>query len=161
GGEDAGGMGGPMDPVGEFNNKVKPLLLGSCGACHSKSGGIGPGFLEAKPDVLTTLIAYPAVVGDSPQNSRLYTKGVHDGTALNAQEAPVVAAWIINWNLYGPKKEVDMGGPPKPIVKPFVPVLPGANTVELSALDASFTGMQLTFDAAVTGTNLTLSKLTV
>jgi len=167
--EDAGGMmadgggggGGPVDPTAEFNTKVKPILSGSCGACHNKSGGVGPGFLEEKPDMLTMLLAYPALVGDSPQSSRLYTKGVHDGPALNSSEAPVVASWIINWNLYGPKKDPGMMmGPPKPIVKPFVPVV-GANVVELSALDPKFAGMQVTFDATVSGTNLTLTKLNV
>jgi len=158
------GPGGLVDPVAEFNDKVKPIIAGAdgksgaCGACHAVSGGVGPGFMVDKPTMLDGLLSYPGIVGKSPLTSRLYAKGLHEGPAFTPSESPVIANWIIDWNLYG-TKVVDMG-PPKPIIKPFAPAI-GANTVDLSVLDSTLAGMTVTFNASITGTNLTLTGLSV
>ncbi len=162
-GVDDGGPGGSTDPVTEFAEKVQPIIAGSdghtgaCGACHG-AGGTSINFLAPKPTILDGLLSYPGIVGKTPQTSRMYAKGQHDGPALTPAQQPIIANWIINWNLNGPKV-VDMG-PPKPIIKPFAPVM-GANTIDLSVLDSAAAGMTVTFTASVSGTNLLLTQLKV
>jgi hypothetical protein len=163
GGQEDGGGGGSSDPVVEFAEKVAPILggadgkTGACGACHG-AGGVSINFLAPKPTILDGVLSYPGIVGKTPETSRMYAKGQHDGPALTPAEKPIVANWIINWNLNGPKV-VDMGKP-KPIVEPFAPAT-GANTVDLSVLDPNAAGITITFDANVSGTNLILTKLSI
>src|SRR5579859_5698764 len=86
------------DAVSTFNATVAPILSSSCGACHGHVGGIGPAFLEPKPDMLTTLLAWPGLVGLTPETSRIYAKGMHEGPALSADQAPIVSSWIKQYN---------------------------------------------------------------
>jgi len=173
-GSDGGVSGGPdmsnvgyLDALMEFNTKVAPILGGadghggSCGACHGKTGGVGPAFMEIKPDstMLQTLLAYPGMIGKTPDTSRLYVKGSHEGPAFNAMEAPVIAAWITLYSANAPKPMSD-GGMAKPTIAPFDPVI-GANTIDLSVIDSALAGMTITFTAKVLGTSLQLSKVDV
>jgi cytochrome c553 len=172
GGTDAGGAGpdladvGYLDAVEQFNSKVAPILggadgkTGSCGACHAKTGGVGPAFMETKADstMLQTLLAYPGMIGKTPDTSRLYVKGVHEGPAFNGMEAPVVAAWIMLYSRNAPKP-LD-GGVEKPTVAPFEPVM-GANTIDVSVIDKALAGTTITFTAKALGSSLQLSKIEV
>ena len=170
GGGDGGGNGnqdsGPVAPdvFADFTKNVAPILggpdgkTGACGVCHSVSGGIGPGFLEAKPDMLTTMLGYPGMIGNTPETSRIYAKGTHEGPALAADQKPILLAWINEWNLYKPKA-MD-GGIAKPIVAPFAVII-GANTVDLSVLDPMLAGVSITFTAKTLGTSLELTQMTV
>jgi hypothetical protein len=87
---------GGTGPVGssEFKLSVEPILTQRCGGCHATPGGAGPAFLQAKPDMLTTLLSYPGLIGGTPDLSRIFTKGVHEGPALTASESTTVSAWI-------------------------------------------------------------------
>jgi hypothetical protein len=151
----------PPDPAVEFASKIAPLLggvdgkSGSCGACHAKVGGIGPGFLEAKPDMLTTLLSYPGVIGRTPATSRLFAKGAHEGPALKANEVTALRDWIL---LFNTNRPMDMTT--KPTVPPFVPAM-GANVVDLALINLNIAGAKLTFDARMAGSSLVLSNLTV
>ncbi len=159
----AGGDGGTatmdmgVDVRAAYYANVAPILDGSCGACHAKQGGIGPGFLAQNPDELTTLLSYPGLVSATPDTSRVYAKGLHEGPALTAAQAPVVADWI---NLYNAHKPQSGDGGVKPTVAPFKPVM-GANTIDLAALDSQLLGAKLTFDAKMVGTSIELSSITV
>jgi hypothetical protein len=163
GGANGDGGAGP-DVVADFNAKVAPILggpdgkSGACGACHSKSGGVGPAFMEPKPDMYTTLMGYPGVVGKTPETSRLYAKGVHEGPAFDSSQAPIVAAWILEYNMYKPADSD--AGTAKPAIAPFAPVM-GANSIDLSVLDASLVGQTITFTASTVGSSLELSQITV
>jgi len=147
-----------IDPVAVFNEQVAPILTTSCAGCHNKTGGIGPGFLEPHPDILTTMLGYPGLINTSPDTSRIYVKGVHEGPGLTATQKPIVADWINLWAKLAPKAED--GGTAKPQVMPFAPVM-GANTIQLSVLDPSLTGMEITFNASMVGTTLHLSSMMV
>jgi hypothetical protein len=147
-----------VDPVLLFNAEVAPILQMSCAGCHNKVGGIGPGFLAPDPDVLTTMLAYPGLIGLSPETSRIYVKGVHEGPGLTGTQKPVISDWIKQWNLYKPKS-LD-GGASKPTVTPFAPVM-GANTIDLSVIDSTLAGQKITFTAKMIGTTLQLSTIEI
>ena len=79
-------------------NQAYPHLSTDCGGCHAGTIAADPTFLMGA-DPLTvrqTLLAYtPQVVDlDAPQSSRILNKGVHDGPALQAQEASDILQWI-------------------------------------------------------------------
>jgi hypothetical protein len=129
-----------------FKANIEPLLVGppntgSCGACHATPGGIGPGFMMAKPDVLTNLLSYPGLIGDTPETSRIYVKGQHEGPALTPEEKTAIHDWIVLWNMFKPAPT----GVAKPAIRPFVPNL-GANTIDLSTLDSMLAGQSITFN---------------
>jgi hypothetical protein len=145
-----------IDPVAEFVAKVQPILTTSCAACHNKMGGIGPGFLA--PDMLTTMLAYPGLINTTPDGSRIYVKGAHEGPALSPVDKPVVADWITLWASTRPK--TNDGGVAKPAIKPFAPSM-GQNTIDLSVLDPSLAGQKITFTASMVGTSLKLSQITI
>jgi hypothetical protein len=147
-----------IDPIAVFNAQVAPILEMSCAGCHNKTGGIGPGFLEPHPDILTTMLGYPGLINTTPETSRVYVKGVHEGPALTATQKPVVADWIKLWARLKPMAED--AGAVKPAVMPFSPTM-GANTIDLSVLEPSLTGMKVTFTAAMVGTSLHLSSIMV
>jgi hypothetical protein len=164
--DDAGVGSGGVDPVADFNAKVAPILVGSdgksgsCGVCHAVAGGAGPPFLVPKPDLFTTVTTYPSLVGSSPSTSSLYTKGSHEGPALDTTQAPVVAAWILEYAQYAASQPVD-GGVVAPTITPFVPMI-GANTIDLSVLDPKLAGQSVTFTAKLVGTTgIELSALTI
>src|SRR5262249_46922938 len=118
-----------VDVAAVFSTDVQPILMQACDACHNRTGGIGPGFLERKPDMLTTLLASPGLIGATPGGSRIYAKGLHEGPSFTPVQAPTVANWITVYNLYKPKPDPKSdAGAPKPTIAPFAPTM-GANTV--------------------------------
>jgi hypothetical protein len=167
GGDDAGVGGGTVDVKADFVANVAPILVGSdgktgaCGACHAvASGGAGPSFLVPNPDLFTTVTTYPGLIDSSPAASLLYNKGQHEGPALDASQAPVVGAWIIEYAQYKASLPTD-GGVVAPTVTPFVPVM-GANTIDLSVLDAKLAGQSISFTAKMVGTTaIELTQLSI
>jgi hypothetical protein len=97
------------------------------------------------------------MIGPSPETSRIYAKGVHEGPGLTAVQKPIVGDWINLWARLKPKAD---GGVSKPSVMPFVPVI-GDNTVDLAVLDGSLAGQKITFTASMIGSTLHLSKIMV
>jgi hypothetical protein len=145
------------DVVGAFNQAVAPILTGSCGSCHGHMGGIGPGFLEPKPDILTTMLSYPGIVGTTPETSRIYAKGVHEGPALTGTQAPIVADWI---KLYNDNEHPHGDGGARPMITPLKPQM-GTNAFDLAQLDSQLAGAKLTFTAARVGGSIELSQIMV
>jgi hypothetical protein len=161
---DDGGMSG-VDVIEDFNKNVAPVLVGTdgksgaCGACHAIAGGAGPAFLLPKPDLYTTVTSYPSLIGNAPETSRLYSKGVHEGPALSADQGAAVAAWIVEYNANKPA--VQDGGAVKPTITPFAPVMGATNTVDLSVLDSLLAGQTVTFTASVVGSQIELSNIKI
>lgn len=78
--------------------KALPVLGTKCVMCHDGSMPM-IGYLAGATDLQKrdTLIAYqPAVINlNAPQSSRMLTKGVHTGPALDAKEASDILSWIV------------------------------------------------------------------
>lgn len=140
-----------MDPTALFTATVRPILGGDdgqhkCASCHGRPGvDPAPRFLAANPDMLSTLLSFPGMIGPKPDSSRLYTHGVHLGPAFTAAEAPVVAAWIVAWNA-APARKTAGGGVQSPALNPFAPTM-GANTIDLGILSPALRDMSITFNA--------------
>jgi hypothetical protein len=130
------------------------------------TGQPSPAFMIAAPDMLQNILSFPTVIGDTPEKSRLYMKGTHEGPAFTPTEQPIIREWIEFYNANKPASTGGGGdaGVQKPTVKPFTPVMNGtggSNTVDLAALDAALTGQKVTFDAKMVGTSLQLSNIKV
>lgn len=172
GGGGGGGTGGGTpdmtsgDYVDKFYTEVAPILTPACGGCHGVTGQPSPAFMIAAPDMLQNILAYPGIIGVTPEKSRLYMKSTHEGPAFTPTEAPVIRAWIdfFNANRPAPTGGSDGGTVSKPTVKPFTPVMNGtggSNVVDLAVLDAALTGQKLSFDAKMVGSSLQLSNIKV
>src|SRR5258706_4595174 len=97
----------------EFGAKVRPLLLLDCGQSHAMpTGGLGPGFLAANPDMFTTVTAFPGLIGATAAGSRLMLKDAHVGPSYHAtssympspelvMHAMVISDWITLYNQLG------------------------------------------------------------
>jgi hypothetical protein len=104
------------------------------------------------------MLGYPGLINTTPDTSRIYVKGVHEGPGLTATQKPVVADWI---NLWAKLKPMALdGGAARPAVMPFAPIM-GANTVDLSVLDPTLAGVKVTFTASMVGDVLHLGTITV
>jgi hypothetical protein len=154
-----------VDATAEFFANVAPILKAACAGCHGVTGTSAPAFLVNTPDMLTTLLAYPTIIGDSPETSRLYAKGVHEGPAFTPTEAPIIGDWI---TLYNSTKQASATGggdggaaAAAPSIKPFAPSMTGLNTIDLSTLDPKYAGMKITFNAKMIGSSIQLSAITV
>jgi len=162
-GTDGGTMG--VDVIADFNMNVAPILVGAdgksgaCGACHAIAAGAGPAFLLPKPDLYTTVTSYPSLIGKSPETSRLYAKGVHEGPALTSDQASVISGWIIEYNAFKPA--VMDGGAVKPSIAPFTPSTTATNTIDLSVLDPLLVGQNISFTAKVLGSSIELSNIKI
>src|SRR4051812_30039746 len=94
GGNGGGGSGGAVDMapdvVGKFYSDVEPILTPACGGCHGVTGTTAPAFMVAQPDLLKNMLAYPGIIGSSPQKSRIYMKGQHEGPDFTPDQKMVV-----------------------------------------------------------------------
>tara|TARA_R110002073_G_scaffold218689_3_gene378992 strand:- start:18963 stop:19400 length:438 start_codon:yes stop_codon:yes gene_type:complete len=69
--------------------------LGQCTVCHEGTNvANGPLFLGLSPAENYQAILNANLLGPTPLESRLYTRGVHAGDAFAANEAIVVSEWI-------------------------------------------------------------------
>lgn len=132
------------DVVTQFYTDVEPIITPLCGGCHSVLGTNAPSFMMKTPDMLQNMLAYPGIIGSSPQTSRLYMKGVHEGPAFTPDQLTVVGNWI---TFYNSNKPMGDGGMAAPTVIPFAPSTTESNTIDLSALDPTLAGVTVTFNA--------------
>lgn len=156
-----------------FNMQVLPLLSATCGACHSREVGVGPGFLKsANPDPTIydpylTVTNWNNFIVSEPDLSLLLTKGQHEGPALTISQYDSVLAW-----LQQEKKERDAVSviPFKPQVAPFSITLsaskssPKYNNVYLDSIDPGLTGAYIRFVAttlSTSGAGLEISDLRI
>jgi hypothetical protein len=161
GGGATGGTGGgnvdmAPDVVGQFYANVEPIITPACAGCHGVTGTTAPAFMVAQPDLLKNLLAYPSIIGPTPQKSRLYMKGLHEGPAFTPDQLTVVGDWITFFNA---NRSAGDGGDAKPTIAPFTPSMTAANTIDLAPLDVTLSGVKVTFDAQMVGTSIELKNL--
>lgn len=88
-----------------FDDLAEQQLI-ECGACHAGANlddtATGPDFLGQGADTsYDTILDYRSyqdgspLIGDSPENSKLYVYGAHAGPALSSTLAAKVASWIV------------------------------------------------------------------
>lgn len=132
-------------------DKALPVLGTKCVMCHDGSMPM-IGYLSGATDLekRDTLIAYmPAVINmNAPQSSRMLTKGVHTGPALDAKEASDILSWIVAER----DARTEM---PEPLRSPkVVPMLctggnPGDATCPINTFDLSALGVPGSVEAVV------------
>ena len=159
----SGGTGGgnvdmAPDVVGKFYSDVAPIITPACGGCHGVTGTTAPAFMVAQPDLLQNLLTYPGIIGSSPQKSRLYMKGQHEGPAFTPDQAMTVGAWI---DFFNANRAIGDGGDAKPTISPFAPSMSATNSIDLAALDSTIAGVKVTFSAKMVGTSIELTNLKV
>jgi mono/diheme cytochrome c family protein len=128
---------------------ILPDLSSTCGgACHAQGAGGAPLWL-GPPDPYISAVSFPGIVVANPGASIVITKGRHEGPALQDPLLTQVTQWLT----------VEAAALPVvtlPQTPPFA-VTMGANNIDCSA--AGVAGTHITFDAAVTGNDITLSNL--
>lgn len=154
-----------------FNAEVLPLLTATCGACHAREVGVGPGFLRSSSTDPTIYDPYPVVVGwngfiaSDPELSALITKGQHEGPALTMSQYDSVLKWLkkekserdaVNVIPFKPQL------PPQAIILSASKASPQYNYFDLSKLNSGFNGAVIRFVATTlnaNGSGLELSDL--
>jgi hypothetical protein len=135
-----------------FDATVMPKLEARCQFCHGDPA-MAPAFLVGSPDPYATIKAWPSLlVLDEPEQSRLLTKGDHDGPAWTDAEASDVLAWLR-------LEQQEALGLPAELLTAVTPVAPGANAIDLGIL--GLPGTTVTFLAAFTEQGLELDMLEV
>src|SRR3954463_9070419 len=94
GGTGGGNVDMAPDVVGQFYSQVEPIITPACAGCHGVTGTQAPAFMVAQPDLLQNILQYPGIIGSTPQKSRLYMKGAHEGPAFTPDQQMAVGAWI-------------------------------------------------------------------
>src|SRR3954447_13816231 len=101
-GRGGGGSGGAVDMapdvVGQFYSQIEPVITPACGGCHAVTGTTAPAFMVAQPDLLQNILQYPGIIGSSPEKSRMYMKGLHEGPAFTPDQKQAVGDWITFFN---------------------------------------------------------------
>ena len=158
GGNGGGNVDMAPDVVGKFYADVEPIITPACGGCHAVTGTQAPAFMVAQPDLLQNILLYPGIIGSSPEKSRLYMKGLHEGPAFTPDQKQTVGDWITFFNA---NRTVGDGGDAKPTISPFAPSMTAANSIDLAPLDATLTGVKVTFNAVMVGTSIELTNIKV
>jgi mono/diheme cytochrome c family protein len=158
GGSRDGGAGDPHAIAkAAFDANVRPFLQSVCAVCHGSGAPAYPQFLTP-PDIYASLMATPTlVVPGNPDASRLYVYGqsqAHSGTKLTTDQAAAIRAWI----LLEPSATPTGGGVANTSL--MTPVT-GANTVDLSQVNAALVGAKLTFNYQPLTGGMYMSQLKV
>jgi len=136
----------------KFDDDVVPMLEGFCAACHTAVGAVG--FLAPDPEIYDSVVAWPGLIDiDTPANSRMVTKGSHDGPAWLPEQIETIRDWI---DLEAAARGVETSEPPETAA--FTPVV-GINTVELDSI--GLPGTTLTFRLEQLTVGMYLSEITV
>ena len=107
---------------------------------------------------MQNLLAYPGIIGSTPEKSRLYMKGLHEGPAFTPDQLKTVGDWITFYNANQPMTD---GGDAAPTIAPFTPSMTAANSIDLAALDPTLAGVKITFTAQMVGTSIELTSINV
>ena len=135
--------------VQSFEKDVAPILSANCAACHASMANID--FLRADPDMRTNLLGRPTIVNlVKPADSKLVTRGAHDGPALLPDQAAIILEWI---NL----ERIAAGGEDTAVeLDPFRPIV-GLNMVDLTPV--GLTGSSITFRLEPLSVGMYLSEI--
>lgn len=89
---------------GQFNSDVRPLIQRNCAQCHDGSMPL-IGWMEVDedyPTIYDRVMSWPALINIvTPEQSRLVTKGAHDGPAWASGDLPQITAWIESEAAFG------------------------------------------------------------
>jgi hypothetical protein len=150
----------PKDQVAleKWVDKALPVFSAKCVMCHDGSMPM-IGYLAGPTDIekRETLVTHqPAVVNlTAPQSSRVLTKGVHTGPALDAKEASDILSWIV--------AEREARGATTTIIRsaPFAPMLCTMNPCPVNTVDLTPLGQPGTLELEVTAlsTDLYLTNI--
>lgn len=155
-----GGTAATVSARDSFASNVEPLLRENCVACH-KADRTGPPFLAEEPDLYTTLMSYPALVDVSnPANSRLLTKGEHDGPAWTDTEASTIRAWIDLEAMErrgGATAGGDGGSEVRELATDPIDIAPGPQQIPLDSLGID--GAQISFTVQPVASGIVLVDL--
>ncbi len=163
------GSGDPNDPNDPNNpnrlpfeetafREVEADLQKNCGkSCHDTGQYVPPAptFL-AGPDVYKSIKAHPGIVVRDVYASALLTKGPHAGPAISTDPEfeKKVVAWL-------EAEAIAIRSQALPTTPPTT-LVAGPNDIDLSpACVGGLTGVHLKFDAALVGSMLSLTKLTL
>ena len=135
---------------------VQPdFMLHCANGCHdTATAAAAPKFL-AGPDVYTSIKTHNGVVTADVYSSVILTKGPHSGPAVSS--LPDMQTKVINWLN---AEAVLLTAAALPTTPAFT-VTNGTNTVDLTPAATGITGVGLRFDAALVGTMLQLTNVTV
>src|SRR5215471_15026849 len=154
--------GGGIDPNAAprrvFEHSVQPIMMQTCNVCHQGMAA-GPPFMAPMPDIYSTVKAWPGLVGGSPQGSKIYTKGTHEGPSFTPGQLNIVGQWITAEAKAG-SGNPDGGAGGMARIPPFTPQ-PGANSVDLGSLGPGLAGAKMNFDATISGAGLQLAALQI
>lgn len=157
------------DAQSKWLHGALPVFAANCRSCHDGSMETAPlpapGFLAGGNDleIRDNLIAYtPEVVNlGAAQSSRVLTKGLHEGPALEADQASPVLEWLIA----EAKARQDTNPPIRTAMavpqlctggNPGDPTCP-INTLDLSALNVA--GASFSFVAQAAGADLYMTNM--
>ena len=136
-----------------FDATVAAKLDARCRFCHGDPA-MAPAFLLGVPTVYDTVMAWPSLVDlDAPEQSRLLTKGDHDGPSWTDEEAAAVRAWIVL------EQQAALGLDGAPSVTTVTPIAEGDNAIDLALV--GLPGTTVTFVAAFSDEGLDLDLLEV
>jgi hypothetical protein len=128
-----------------------PTLSPTCGgSCHAMGAGGAPLWL-GPPDPYVSAVSFPGIVVSDPGASIVLTKGRHEGPALQDPLLTQITQWLAIEAAALPV--VSLAQTP-----PFT-VATGANSIDCSA--GGVAGTKITFDAAISGDEITLSNLNI
>jgi cytochrome c553 len=151
---DAGvsGEAGPGSVAGRAAFEALYTQLGATcgGACHAMGAGGAPLWL-GPPDPYVSAVSFPGIVATNPLTSIVLTKGRHEGPALADPLLTQVTQWLTIESQNLPVVTL-------PQTPPFT-VAMGANDIDCSA--GGVAGTHITFNAAVSGDDITLSDLNI
>jgi hypothetical protein len=167
GGPIVGPDGGPLTEAGVLLGRaeamfraLEPALVAGCGGtggiCHvtgAYQNNQTPNWL-AGPDAYASIKAYPGIVVRDPYGSKLIIKGPHAGPAFTGNNKDLgdkVLTWLT-------EEAAAIHATPLPATDPFT-VASGANSVDISKGGTGVSGAKITFNAAINGSILTLTKL--
>ena len=168
-GASSGGSGDPNDPNDPNNpNRLSPEetafraveadLQKNCGkTCHDTGAYTPPPptFL-AGPDVYKSIKSHPGIVVRDVYTSALLTKGPHAGPAVSAD--PEFEKKVVAW-LEAEALAIQSQALP---TTPPTTIVAGPNDIDLTpACVGGLSGVHLKFEAAMVGTMLSLTKLTL
>jgi mono/diheme cytochrome c family protein len=168
------GTGGSMSSMDAGNagegkklfDALEPTLMSNCSAgCHVENGIADAPFLQG-PDVYQSITSWPGIITQDPTQSKLETVPV-TGTAhpvkldqppLSTTLFPQIKKWLsVEAQGIVAGGVADAGK----YIPPFVPII-GFNAVYLTPLGDAYTGMAITFDAAlIDSMTLELTNITV
>jgi len=153
GGVDTSGGGTPEKALFD---KVEPDFMAHCAnGCHDTgTSAAAPTFL-AGPDVYASLKKHNGVITADVFSSVILTKGPHSGPAVSS--LPDMQARVIDW-LNAEAALLTAAALP---TTPAFAVTSGTNTIDLTPAATGVTGVGLRFDAALVGTMLQLTNITV